>query len=78
MPTVLLSGYKFRFYSSDRFEPPHMHIIKAEKEAKIWLKPIRCEYNHGYNSHELNQILKLTQQNHKQLMEVWNDYFGQK
>ena len=34
MPTIVIDSYKFRFYSSDRFEPPHMHVIKAENVAK--------------------------------------------
>lgn len=63
MPTVLIEGYKFRFYSSDINEPPHMHVIKDNKEAKIWLQPISIEYNRGYNSPTLNLLLKLTRQN---------------
>lgn len=27
MPTVFIEGYKFRFYSSDFREPPHVHIF---------------------------------------------------
>ncbi len=63
MPTILIDGYKFRFYSSDIFEPPHVHIIKAEKVAKIWLQPISVQYNRGYNPAELNRLLKLTRKN---------------
>ncbi len=76
MPTVFLEGYKFRFYSSDINEPPHMHVIKDNKEAKIWLQPISIEYNRGYNSPTLNRILKLTRQNQDRLLEAWNDYFS--
>jgi len=76
MPTVLIEGYKFRFYSSDINEPPHMHVIKDNKEAKIWLQPISIEYNRGYNSPTLNRILKLTRQNQDRLLEAWNDYFS--
>ena len=76
MPTVLIGKYKFRFYSSDRFEPPHVHVIRDENQAKIWLQPVNIVYNHGYNPAELNQILKLTRQHEAQLMEAWNEYFN--
>lgn len=76
MPTIRIGKYKFRFYSSDRFEPPHVHVIRDENQAKIWLQPVSVEYNHGYNPTELNQILKLTRQNQVQLLEAWNEYFS--
>ena len=75
MPTIFIKGYKFRFYSSDILEPPHMHVIQAEKEAKIWLDPVEVEYNRGYNQPELNRIVKMTHQNQKKLLEAWNAYF---
>ncbi|NOX62390.1 MAG: DUF4160 domain-containing protein [Chloroflexi bacterium] len=76
MPTVFIKGYKFRFYSSDVYEPPHVHVIKAEKVAKIWLQPVVVQYNRGYNSAELNRILKLTRQHQQELLKAWNDYFS--
>jgi len=47
MPTVVIEGYKFRFYSSDIVEPPHVHVLRSENVAKIWLSPISIVYNHG-------------------------------
>jgi len=77
MPTIFIEGYKFRFYSSDINEPPHVHVIRGEKEAKIWLLPVVVEYNRGYNQAERNRILKMTRQNQNELLEKWNDYFSQ-
>ncbi len=77
MPTIHISGYKFRFYSSDIFEPPRVHVIKGEKAAKIWLQPVSIQNNHGYNAAELNRILKLTIKHQSRLLEAWNDYFSQ-
>ncbi len=77
MPTILIGGYKFRFYSSDIQEPPHVHVIHGENVAKIWLVPVSVEYNRGYNRPELNRILRLALQNQERLLEVWNDYFDQ-
>ena len=75
MPTILIAGYKFRFYSSDVNEPPHVHVLRAECVAKIWLHSLEVEYNRGYNKADLNKILKLTEQNEPRLLEAWHEYF---
>ena len=75
MPTIFIDGYKFRFYSSDVNEPPHVHVIKAENMAKIWLEPVELETNRGYNRSELNRVLKLTELHQAQLLEAWNEHF---
>lgn len=77
MPTIFIEGYKFRFYSSDIIEPPHVHVLRGEKEAKIWLLSVVIEYNRGYNQTELNRILNMPRQNQNELLEKWNDYFNQ-
>jgi len=77
MPTVFIDGYKFRFYSSNRFEPPHVHVIKADNVAKIWLRPVSLQHNHGYNLAELNRILRLTRQHQNKLLEAWYGYFSE-
>jgi hypothetical protein len=43
MPTIVIDGYKFRFYSSDIQEPPHVHVIHGGDVAKIWLVPVSIE-----------------------------------
>src|SRR5262249_10497064 len=44
MPTVLRDGpYRMFFYSADRGEPPHVHVVREAKEAKFWLNPVRLE-----------------------------------
>lgn len=60
MPTIFIEGYIFRFYSSDINEPPHVHIIRDDNVAKIWLQPIEVEYNYGYNRPTLNRLLRMT------------------
>jgi hypothetical protein len=76
MPTLRIDGYIFRFYSSDRFEPPHVHVIRGEKEAKIWLSEVVVQANHGYNGPELNRIVKLTEIHRNRLLDAWNEYFS--
>jgi hypothetical protein len=76
MPTLFIEGYKFRFYSSDRVEPPHVRVIQGENVAKIWLSPVAVEYNYGYNKPELNRIVRLTETNRSRLLKAWHDYFS--
>ncbi len=76
MPTIFIERYKFRFYSSDMGEPPHVHVIDANKVAKIWLQPVRVQTNRGYNTAELTYVMKLTRQNQIKLLEAWNEYFN--
>jgi hypothetical protein len=42
MPVVLRrDGFRFFFYSNEGnpLEPPHVHVRRADAEAKFWLKP---------------------------------------
>jgi hypothetical protein len=76
MPTIIIEGYKFRFYSSDVNEPPHVHILRDKNVAKIWLESLEVEYQHGYKPTEINRIIKLTRENKQRLLEIWNGYFN--
>lgn len=76
MPTINIEGYKFRFYSSDRVEPPHVHVLRGENVAKLWLSSFQVEYNYGYNAAELNRIVRLAEQNRGRLLEAWYEHFG--
>ncbi len=76
MPTLRIAGYKFRFYSSDRFEPPHVHVIRDNNVAKVWLSPVTLQYNRGYRMEEMNGLLRLTRENQADLLEAWYEYFS--
>ena len=76
MPTIRIGPYRFRFYSSDRYEPPHVHVLRNNSVAKIWLRPISLQYNREYHSSELNTILRLTRDNQMELLEAWYAYFS--
>jgi hypothetical protein len=77
MPTILNSdGYRFHFYSSDRDEPPHVHVSKAEGYAKIWLEPtIESQYFYNFKTAEQRKILKIVEENEGFLKEQWYDFF---
>jgi hypothetical protein len=74
VPTVLRqNGYRFSFYSYDLGEPIHVHVTKAGREAKIWLSPIRLEWNDGFRQHELRDILKIVEANKKVIKARWHE-----
>lgn len=53
------NGYVFKIYSNEEARI-HIHIIKAEKEAKYLLEPdIELAENFGFNSKELSFIEKI-------------------
>ena len=76
MPTVLRIGpYRFFFYAGDREEPPHVHVERDDKIAKVWLDPIRLQRSGGFSRREIDRVQKLLRANHAKLLEAWNDYF---
>lgn len=77
MPTVLRwQGYRFFFYSADGWEPPHIHVVRDGKEAKIWLKDAVVAVNLGFSARELNEIIRKTRDESEAFQEAWNDHFG--
>jgi hypothetical protein len=77
MPTLLRwKGYRFHFYSADGWEPPHIHITKDGKEAKIWLRDLVVAVNMGYSARELNEIIRKAREERPAFIEAWNDYFA--
>lgn len=76
-PTVLQSGpYRFFFFSSDRHEPPHVHVARDRKLAKLWLTPVRTAYNHEFSTTELNRIAAIAKENEAALLQAWREYFN--
>ena len=76
MPTFCQVGpYSFIFFSSDKGEPPHIHVRRDRQLVKFWLQPVSLSKNRGFKDHELNDILQLVETYEQQLLEAWHDYF---
>jgi hypothetical protein len=76
-PTVLQSGpYRLFFFSSDRGEPVHVHVARERKAAKLWLSPVRVEYNHGFSATELRKVEVLVARHEADIRKAWHEYFG--
>jgi uncharacterized protein DUF4160 len=78
MPTVLRIGpYRCFFYADDRNEPAHVRVEREKQKAKFWLDPVRLAQSGGFRSHELNRLQQLVQENQRQLLSSWNEYFNE-
>ena len=77
MPSVLRSGpYRFYFYSSDRGEPPHVHVARDASVAKFWLDPVRLAWSRGFSATELRKTEAIVAENVQELLEAWNAFFA--
>jgi len=76
-PTVKRIGpYRFFFYAGDGNEPPHIHVGRENKVAKFWLRPVRLQSSGRFRPHEIRHIQHLIQKHHTELLEAWDEYFG--
>ena len=77
MPTVLRArSYRFFSVSLDRGEPPHIHVQRENKVAKVWLEPVALERAGGFSRVELNVILRLVDEHRERLIRSWHEFFG--
>lgn len=72
----MIDGYKIQFYSADQHEPPHVHIVKAEKRAKIWLYDLSISWNRHFSPRELRQVMEIVRQRREELIEWYHGFFA--
>lgn len=76
MPTAMRSGpYRIYFVSHDSGEPPHVHVDRENRSAKLWLDPISLARNIGFHPRELRAIRRLIAENQERLLRSWHEYF---
>jgi hypothetical protein len=77
MPTVRRIGpYRMFFYSADRGEPPHVHVEREGRRAKLWLSPVRLQDSGGFGRAEINRLQGLVDRHQQELLKAWNEFFG--
>jgi hypothetical protein len=77
MPTLLRwKGYRFFFSSADGWEPPHVHVAKDGKEAKVWLNDLGVAVKSGLFCRELGEIIRKARDQRVTFQEAWNDHFA--
>lgn len=70
LPPLLL------FDSSDREEPPHVHVERDQNLAKFWLEPVRLQRSGGFRRPELRRVDRLVVENMERLLREWHGFFG--
>lgn len=74
MPTVLRQGgYTFRIYLNDH-PPAHVHVFKAENEARVTLETIEVVSNIGFNTRDIRRILEIAKEHQAILLAAWDEY----
>ena len=77
MPTVLIkAGFRFHFFSADDNEPPHIHIDKDGRRAKVWLADLRLAKDGGFSEPDMRRIMQIVEEHRDQFLEAWNDFFA--
>jgi hypothetical protein len=75
MPSKKIDGYKVQFYSADRHEPLHVHVVRGEKRAKIWLRDLSIAWSRNFSSRELNRVLDILRNYQAELTEWYDGFF---
>lgn len=69
-------GFVFKIYSNEE-ERMHIHVVKAENEAKFWLEPtIELAENFGFNSKEIRKITKMVETYGNEFKEQFAAHIG--
>jgi hypothetical protein len=77
VPTVLRKGpYRFFFYSGDGSEPPHVHVQRDERIAKIWLEPVRLADGGTFSRVETARVSAIVRNNVDLLLRSWHEFFA--
>ena len=75
MPTLLnKNGFKFFFYANEH-EPKHIHVLKAERFAKINLEDLEVVQNY-LKPKELKMVLEIVKDNQTEFIRRWNEWFN--
>lgn len=79
MPVIFRQdGIRFFFYSDegDPREPVHVHVSKADAEAKFWLYPdIAIAYTTGFDARTLATLRRIVEARRGEIEEAWHDHF---
>ena len=68
----------FRFFFLSREEPrKHVHVIRAEGEAKFWLEPeIELARNYGLSRRQLKEAEEIVEEHQNEFRAAWHQHFG--
>jgi hypothetical protein len=64
------------FFSSDKHEPPHVHVEREARRAKFWLELVEVETNDGFGARELVRVRRIIEEHREALLRTWYDFFS--
>ena len=71
-------GFVFKIYSNEE-ERMHIHVVKADNDAKFWLEPvIELAENFGFNSKEIKKITKMVETYGNEFEEQFAAHIGRR
>jgi len=78
MPSIKRIGpYEFRFFlRGEASEPAHIHVEREDMRCKFWLEPVELADPGRFKGHELRHIAKLVEENQKEFLYAWRQYFA--
>lgn len=80
MPSVFRQdGLRYFFYSNegDPREPPHVHVMGGEGEAKLWLSPdVVVALSIGFDARSLRRIVEVVRARRGEIERAWHDHFS--
>jgi fructose-1,6-bisphosphatase len=83
VPTVLLIlGWRFYFYANENNEPIHIHVQKADAEAKFWLDTdlfeVREAFAYNLSQKYKRQVRKIIFEHFDYIIEQWKLFHQKK
>lgn len=73
-PTILRTrNLSVRIYPKDH-EPPHVHVIGPDAEAKFRISDMECIFSRGFSNTALQRITEFLKEEKVTLLEAWNEY----
>ena len=55
----------------------HVHVIRAEGEAKFWLEPeIELARNYGLSRRQLKEAEEIVEEHQNEFRAAWHQHFG--
>jgi len=76
MPTLkYIDGIRFFIYSNEHL-PLHIHVEKGDGYAKFNLSPVELIKSSGLTVSQLRKISNLVEENKKEFIGKWHEYFS--
>ena len=77
MPTVFRQdGFRFFFYSDERNEPCHIHVIGHGGSAKFWTNGAVLATSINLNAVQVRKLRDIIIKNRALIEEAWNEHFN--